>query len=152
MDAYLPNGTLSISSLSNTVLVQAKNYNSAASYVSGNQSTLALWQNKGTLTAQLATTGSSVDNAALLLGPQAGSSATGTVLAVVDNSGNQQKVLYVDKAQRVLIGTSADNGADLLQVNGTLNLAPIKANSGTRYLCINSSGQVVSQTTACSGT
>jgi len=28
----------------------------------------------------------------------------------------------------------------------------LKSTTGTRYLCINSSGQLVSQTTACSGT
>jgi hypothetical protein len=42
--------------------------------------------------------------------------------------------------------------AQTLQVNGLIQLPNIKANSGNRFICIDASGNLVSQTTACSGT
>lgn len=40
----------------------------------------------------------------------------------------------------------------LLKMDGTLTIPSLKSNSGTRFLCVNTSGTIVSQTTACSGT
>jgi len=46
-------------------------------------------------------------------------------------------------------GLSITGGAT---ITGTIQNPTIKANSGTRYVCVDTSGNLVSQTTACSGT
>lgn len=52
------------------------------------------------------------------------------------------------------IGTAySSNGSELqTQVGGTMLLPGIKASSGKRYVCIDTTGKLVSQATACSGT
>ena len=44
------------------------------------------------------------------------------------------------------------NSAGAVNIGGTTSIPSIKSTTGVRYVCVNSSGQLVSQTVACVGT
>jgi hypothetical protein len=62
-------------------------------------------------------------------------------------------VMRFVNAGRTLLGGTTDDGSSTLQINsGALSIPPIKSTTGVRFVCVNTTGQLVSQAAACVGT
>ena len=68
------------------------------------------------------------------------------------NAGLSAIIATLDASGHLKLASSGSPGNTLDVPSGSVRITSIKSTTGTRYVCVNSSGDLVSSTTACSGT
>lgn len=70
----------------------------------------------------------------------------------INHSGNHNMWLGTNDTVRVFINNNGNVGIGSSAPNSILNIPSLKSTTGTRYLCIGTTGIITSSATACSGT